>query len=94
MIPGTYQPIACAQHERLEFAVLRRIPLWLRYMGEDGLEHEATVTPLDVQTRQSGEWLTLRYADGGTGELRLDQLRHFEERPHAGAARIKPDSKI
>ncbi|WP_124705848.1 hypothetical protein [Sulfuriferula multivorans] len=38
----------------------------------------------DVQTRQSGEWLMLRYADGSSGELRLDQLQHFEERPPAG----------
>ncbi len=85
MIPrDVYLPIACVQHERLEFAVLRRIPLWLRYLAEDGQEHEALVMPLDVQTRQSGEWLMLRYADGSTGELRLDQLQHFEERPPAG----------
>lgn len=83
---GIYQPIACAQHERLEFAVLRRIPLWLRYLAEDGQEHEATVMPLDVQTRPSGEWLMMRHADGGTGELRLDQLQHFEERPYAGSS--------
>lgn len=80
MIPGdVYQPIACVQHERLEFAVLRRIPLWLRYLAEDGQNYAAIVLPLDVQTRQSGEWLILRYADGSKGELRLDQLLYFEE---------------
>ncbi|BBP04863.1 hypothetical protein TPL01_12740 [Sulfuriferula plumbiphila] len=83
---GAYQPIACAQHERLEFAVLRRIPLWLHYLAEDGQEHEASVMPLDVQTRQSGEWLVMRYADGSTGELRLDHLQYFEERPSAGGS--------
>lgn len=81
-----YQPIACAQHERLEFAVLRQIPIWLRYLAEDGQKNEATVLPLDVQTRQSGEWLILRYADGSTGELRLDQLLYFEERSPASGS--------
>jgi len=82
LIPGNiYKPIACAQHERLEFAVLRQIPLWLRFLGEDGHLHEATVMPLDVQTRPSGEWLMMRYSDGSAAELRLDQLRYFEERP-------------
>ncbi len=87
MIPGdAYQPIACAQHERLEFAVLRRIPLWLRYQAEAGQQLEELILPLDVQTRQTGEWLVLRYANGNTGELRLDQLHYFEERPSAGGS--------
>jgi Rho-binding antiterminator len=87
LIPGdTYQPIACAQHERLEFAVLRRIPLWLRYQAEAGQQLEELILPLDVQTRQTGEWLVLRYANGNTGELRLDQLQYFEERPSAGGS--------
>lgn len=81
-----YQPIPCVQHERLEFAALRGIPLWLHYLAEDGREHEASVMPLNVQTRQSGEWLIMRYADGSTGELRLDQLQHFEERLYASGS--------
>mgnify|MGYP002335836559 CR=1 FL=1 len=79
-----YQPIPCVQHERLEFTVLRRIPLWLRYLAADGQVLEATGMPLDIQTRPSGEWLTLRFDDGSRGELRLDCLQCFEERPQAG----------
>lgn len=80
-----YQPIPCVQHERLEFAVLRRIPLWLHYLAADGQVLEATVMPLDIQTRPSGEWLTLlRFDDGSLGELRLDRLQCFGERPQAG----------
>ena len=87
MISGnTYQPIACAQHERLEFAVLRRIPLWVRYQDAQDRQIEEIVQPLDVQTRPSGEWLVLRHANGHTGELRLDHLQRFEERPSAGGS--------
>ena len=63
-----YQPIPCVQHERLEFAVPRRIPLRLRYLAEDGQVLKATVMPLDIQTRQSGEWLALRFDDDSLGE--------------------------
>jgi len=34
-----YQPIPCIQHERLEFAALRRIPLQMTYFDNDGGVH-------------------------------------------------------
>lgn len=71
-------------HERLELAVMRHIPLWLRYLAEDEQVLETTVMPLDIQTRPSGEWMTLRFDDGSMGELRLDCLQRFEERPPRG----------
>lgn len=79
-----YKPISCAAHERLELAVMRHIPLWLRYLDEDEQVLEMTVMPLDIQTRPSGEWMTLRFDDGSVGELRLDCLQRFEERPPPG----------
>ncbi len=70
-----YQPIACMQHERLEFAVLRRIPLHLKL--KDGRELIGLV--LDVYTKGGAEWLKIR--DGGEAEetLRLDQIAAFKE---------------
>ena len=68
-----YRPVACAFHESLEFAVLRRQCLRLRYW--DGTaEIEAVVLPLDVATRDGAEWLTFRSEDGSSQILRLDTL--------------------
>lgn len=80
---STYQPVACALHERLEFAVLRRIPLVLRYFTVDGGVCEASVLAIDVQTREGAEWLKIQREDGSMSELRLDRLLQVAERPHA-----------
>lgn len=79
-----YQPIACAQHERLEFAVLKRIPLWLRYRDANGMHATVKVLPLDVETRDAAEWLSARFEDGHSEILRLDWLLDFSEQPFAG----------
>ena len=69
-----YQPVACAFHESLEFAVLRRQRLRLRYRGEAG-ETEVVVLPLDVATRDGAEWLTFQEAESGQSQvLRLDAI--------------------
>jgi Rho-binding antiterminator len=70
-----YQPIPCAQHERLEFSVLRKIPLRLEY--ENGGHKHETVLPLDVNTRNGAEWLKFRREDGSETEIRLDAISGF-----------------
>lgn len=69
-----YQPIACMQHERLEFSVLRKIPLMLEYSGK-----RERVLPLDVATRHGAEWLKFRREDGSEAEIRLDRIAFFKE---------------
>lgn len=75
-----YQPISCAQHERLEFSVLRKIPLYLEYLqGTEKIHH--TVMPLDVATRNGAEWLKFKVLDGDeTVEIRLDDIIAFAEK--------------
>ena len=73
-----YLPIACMQHERLEFSVLRRIPLMLEYRLE-GADRVEKVMPLDVATRDGAEWLKFRRQDGSVEEIRLDRILSFEE---------------
>jgi len=73
-----YQPITCMQHERLEFSVLRRIPLMLECRLE-GLDTVEKVMPLDVATRDGAEWLKFRREDGAVEEIRLDWILSFEE---------------
>ncbi len=68
-----YVPIACAEHEKLEYAVLRRQPLRLRWQEGDD-ECEEVVLVVDVVTRDGAEWLHYRRPHGELAELRLDRL--------------------
>jgi Rho-binding antiterminator len=79
-MPSDYQPIPCADHERLEFAVLRRRPLNLVWQRESGDEPCAErVLPVDVETREGAEWLTLERKDGTRERVRLDCIRSVDE---------------
>lgn len=69
-----YRPIACVAHERLEFAVLKRQRLRLRYVDEAAAERAATVLPLDVYTRDGAEWLSVRDEEGREFVVRLDRI--------------------
>ena len=73
-----YQPIACATHERLEFSVLRKIPLELNCADEKG-EYQERVLPLDVATRDHAEWLKFKRENGEVAEIRLDSILSFKE---------------
>lgn len=66
-----YQPIACSDHERLEFAALKRQWLDVKVtMGERmGQQH---LLPLDVYTRDGAEWLLAETESGERLTLRLD----------------------
>ncbi len=65
-----YQPIPCAQHERLEFAALTG--QWLEVTA-DGVTQR--LLPLDVYTRDGAEWLLAQTEAGEQLTLRLDLLR-------------------
>ncbi len=73
-----YQSITCMQHERLEFSVLRRIPLMLAYRLE-GKDRVEKVMALDVATRDGAEWLKFRREEGSVEEIRLDRILSVEE---------------
>lgn len=64
-----YRPIACADHERLEYAALTR--QWLT-LEVDGLAQR--LLPLDVYTRDGAEWLLAETPSGEQLTLRLDRL--------------------
>ena len=75
-----YTPVACVLHERLEYAVLRRLALHVRWTDDCG-SRAARVQPLDVKTRDGAEWLTLRRPDGMVVEVRLDRIEAVTEMP-------------
>ena len=65
-----YQPIPCAQHERLEFAALAK--QWLEVTIGGGMAQR--LLPLDVYTRDGAEWLKAQTGAGDVVTLRLDTL--------------------
>lgn len=75
-----YQPIPCAQHEQLEFSILRRHMLELEYHDGEAV-HREKICPLDVYTRDGAEWLKLRGEDGVEQEIRLDTIKSFQALP-------------
>jgi Rho-binding antiterminator len=78
---GDYVPIACAAHERLEFAVLRRRHLQLTWLGQDGrTQFSERVLPCDVETRDGAEWLTIKRLGGESEVVRLDHILSANER--------------
>lgn len=65
-----YRPIACADHERLEFAALKKQWLDVRVGGE-----AQRLLPLDVYTRDGAEWLLAETGSGEKLTVRLDSLQ-------------------
>ena len=71
---GDYVPIACVEHERLEFAVLKRQKLRMVFRDESSEEHALLVLPTDVATRNGAEWLSYRDDQGVEAVVRLDRI--------------------
>lgn len=68
-----YRPIACADHERLELAALRR--QWLAVTVTAGEQQgRQRLKPLDVYTQAGAEWLLAETESGERVTLRLDGL--------------------
>lgn len=65
-----YTPIACADHECLEFAALTKQWLELRVDGT-----VQRLLPLDVYARDGAEWLQARNEAGEAVLLRLDEIK-------------------
>ena len=66
-----YRPIACADHERLEFAALTK--QWLQVAVDGGTV--LRLLPLDVYTRDGAEWLQAQTEAGDVVTFRLDTLK-------------------
>lgn len=69
-----YRSIACADHERLEFAALTRKWLDVDVTAGDQAGFQRLL-PLDVYTREGAEWLTAQTESGEKLTLRLDWLQ-------------------
>jgi Rho-binding antiterminator len=69
-----YRSIACADHERLEFAALTRQWLDVNVTAGDRPGRQRLL-PVDVYTRDGAEWLLAETESGERLTLRLDRLQ-------------------
>jgi len=69
-----YRPIPCSDHERLEFAALKRQRIEVTVKSGSSSEVQRLL-PLDVYTRDGAEWLTAQTPAGDVVTLRLDALK-------------------
>ncbi len=74
-----YQPISCANHERLEHAVLTRRKLDLGWQAPNQAAQHKVLLPLDVWTRDGAEWLKAGARQGDEFVIRLDRISAFSE---------------
>ncbi len=81
-MPDLYMPIDCGFYDRIEAAVLRRIPIVLELT--DGTTVTARV--LDVYARQNADWTEV----DGVGSVRLDRIARLDgvARPHAASCAV------
>jgi len=77
LMSNAYTPISCDRYSELELAILKRRRLRMRWV-EGNVVHEDLVLPLDLRTRAGREFLICQRG-AGTFELRLDQIRHWEQ---------------
>lgn len=69
-----YRPIACADYDTFEIAIMRRQNLRLRWRGEGNEILEQVVRPLDLRVQNKGEYLIAESLDGKRLEIRLDAI--------------------
>lgn len=69
-----YQPISCALYSEYELAIMHRQKIRLAWR-EDGQTRIATITPLDLLTRERQEFLIAEDHEGRRLQIRLDYIR-------------------
>ena len=75
MLFDKYEPIACHVHEQLEFAVMKRQWLDILWFNELGECRKARVLPIDVYTKDCGEYLCVRDRQLMEIVVRLDMMK-------------------
>ncbi len=70
-----YKPIPCALYSQYEEAILAGRSLRTVWRSARGIVRVETLTPLDLRTRNSAEYMIARNQLGQCRVLRLDRIR-------------------
>lgn len=77
----TYQPIACSQYDLYEIAIMRGQFVDLIWRDEQGVEQQARVKPVGLQTHEGQEFLILLRdpeKKDVIASVRLDRIRFMK----------------
>ena len=73
-----YKPISCALYNFYEVSILNRKSLRIVWKSARGLDRIETLTPIDLRTRNSAEYMIARNQIGQCRVLRLDRIRNAD----------------
>lgn len=73
-----YQPVHCGLHSEYELLVLQRRSCRLDWSDAAGTMRSLIVTPTDLYTRNSAEFMSVTDRLGEVHEIRLDRIRRCE----------------
>jgi transcriptional antiterminator Rof (Rho-off) len=73
-IETDYKPIACANYDQYEIAILHAARMRLTWQIGNVI-YDQVITPLNLRTAHGEEYLILRLACGEMVEVRLDHIR-------------------
>ncbi len=69
-----YTPVDCGLHSEYELAVIRHQSLHLTWRDAQGTEHTGVCRPVDLHTRDGGEFMVVTDADDRELHIRLDRI--------------------
>ena len=76
MKPTDYKPIDCALHSTYELLIMQQRNCRLGWHDAAGTAHTLIITPTDLRTRNSEEFMVVTDTTGMTHEIRLDRIQH------------------
>lgn len=71
-----YHPIPCAEYSRYECAIVQHQKLQLAWQGTQNMVHLHIVSPVDLFTRDSEEFIILIDEEKQRHQVRLDYILH------------------
>ena len=75
-MPTDYKPVDCGLHSEYELLIMQHRNCTLAWKDATGSAHIRLVTPTDLYTRNSEEFMVASDSAGVTHEIRLDRIRH------------------
>lgn len=74
MAESPYIPIACADYDIYEIAIMQGRPLLLNWSNQSGDMRHVTVQPLSLNIKHKAEYLLVDVPDEGIEDIRLDKI--------------------
>lgn len=80
----SYQPIACADYDIYEIAIMRKSELHIEWVSSQGELQRQRVRPMELKIVDGAEYLFFKQAEQVVGEkqqvlkVRLDRIKHTQ----------------